>query len=204
MRKLFLIMVFIMVILGGCGTKAETPEQSVTKALTAIKNLDNEAAQIYFANEDLFDGKLENEALKNDETAKLVVEKLSFKTLSSSIKENTATVKTEITNIDVGSIFGEYVKQAMSIAFSNAFSGNKLSDEDVKQQADKMFSDLLKKEDNKTITSTVDIQLTKSDTGWKINMDDSLSDAILGGLVSAGNKMSGDFNGNTSSSSNVE
>lgn len=181
-----------MLVIGGCGSSGETPEQAVTNALNAVKNLDKETAQKYFAYEDLMSNS-ENELLEDQEILKLFVKNFNFKVLSSSIEGDTATVKTEITNMDMKQILGEYMKQAMGLAFGNAFSGDPLSDEEMDKQAEQILMDLLKKEDNKLVTSTVDIKLTKTETSWKLDMDDAAQDAITGGLKSAAESMnSGD------------
>jgi hypothetical protein len=127
-----------------------------------------------------------------------MLEKLNFKIISSSIEGDTATVKTEITNTDLKLILGEYVKQAFAAAFANAFS-SELSDEEMQKQSEQIFIDLLKKKDNKTITSTVDIKLSKNENSWKIDMNESLQDAVLGGFISAAKDLEASFNeGNTS------
>lgn len=189
MKKLALLLIALF-LLAGCGTKSETPEQAVTNALNAVKNLDEAAAQKYFTYSELFNSKdSKKNTLNKKENAKFFVENITFKTLSSSVEGDTATVKTEITNIDMKSILGEYVGQMMPLAFGNAFAANKLSDEEMDKKAEQILLDLLKRKDNKKATTTVDIQLTKSENSWKIKMDDSLQNAVLGGLKSAADSM---------------
>lgn len=170
-------------MLTGCGG-GESPEQAVTNALKAIKNLNMETAKKYFEPEELTKSDSKNDLLENEKNTKLLLKNFSFKVLSSSIEGDTATVKTEITNTDLKLILSEYLKQAFASAFSNAFSGE-LSDEDIQKQSEQMFFDLLKREGNKTLTSNIDIKLMKKEDSWRIIMDEYLQDAIFGGLISA-------------------
>lgn len=184
--RLFIIVLVLSLTLVGCGDKGETPEQAVTNALNAIKSLDEETANKYFAYEELMGTEDESqEIIENQENTKLLVEKISFKIISSSIDGNNATVKTEITNLDLKAIFEEYLQQAMEFALSNALAGNvATTDEELAKQMEQMLIDLIKREDNVMATSTIDIKLTKNGTSWTLDMDEPLQDAILGGLVS--------------------
>jgi hypothetical protein len=53
----------------------------------------------------------------------------------------------------------------------------------------------MKKEDNETVTATVDIKLTKNEDGWLIDAGDEFTDAVTGGLVSAIENMASGFGG---------
>ena len=89
MKKIALLLVFLLV-LTGCGAKEESPEQAVTNALNAVKNLDKGAAQKYFTYDKLFsssDGS-EQKVLDNQDNVKLIVKNLKFKVISSSINGN--------------------------------------------------------------------------------------------------------------------
>lgn len=203
-KKIFVVFVLLLLSLAlvGCGNRGETPEQAVTNALNAIKNLDRETAQKYFDYEGLANSNEEAEELiEDEENAKLIVDKLSFKIISSSIEGDTATVKMEITNIDMARIFGEYVQQAIGLAFGNIFAGK--SDEEIKAQAEQLFVDLLKRKDNKMVTSTINVKLTRNESSWKINNGEEFLDAALGGLVSAAKAMDENFGGGDSPESKL-
>jgi hypothetical protein len=172
----------------------ETPEQAVSKALTAVKELDKATIQKYFGEEDLInkeeteeelDHKAEIEMLDDEDNFKLFVKNISFEILSSNIKDDKATVTAKITNIDMKPIFREYMRQAFSIAMSEAFFGdNEQDDEELQKEMEQIFIDLLSDEENKKVTSTVEIKLSKDKNSWKIDADDVLLDAILGGFYS--------------------
>lgn len=199
--KSFLVVILISITcLGtflGCNPK-ESPSEVVTKALTATKSLDEASMKNYFTYEELMnfdkankDKDASKKALEDKETAKLLFSKLNFKVLSSSTDKDTATVKTEITNLDMKSIIGEYFAEAMKLAMGNAFlsSDKQLSDDEMSKKAEQMFKDIISKPDNKTVTATVDVKLEKVDKKWKIKMDEKFQDAITGGLVTVMNSM---------------
>lgn len=107
----FAALILALVILcTSCGI--EKPEQAVTNALNAVKNLDRTTAQKYFSFNEMFNSNSRaDELLKDDENLKLLFNKLNFKIISSSKEGDTATVKTEITNIDMSVILGEFFKR---------------------------------------------------------------------------------------------
>jgi len=125
--------------------------------------------------------------LESEELLKQFFAKLDYKIVSSNVEENIATVKTEITNIDLKNVIGEYVKRAMAIVFENAFKpeGEQLTEEAIQEQGIQILNDILKESQDKTVTNTVDIKLTKNEDGWKITMDETLQSALTGGLTDA-------------------
>lgn len=93
---------------------------------------------------------------------KLIFSNLDFKIVSSSINGDSATVKTEITNLDMKSIMGEYVTEAFKFATTNAFlaDNKKISEEDVNKKIEQMLIDILSRKDNKKI-----VHLQREQTG---------------------------------------
>lgn len=176
----------LSLVLVACGNR-ETPEQAVTNAFNALKNSDMETAQKYFSDSDLLINDSESDGLFNDEEEyKLLLNNFSFNIISSSEDGDTATVQAEITNIDMASVLLEYFDQIFTVAYENALAGDQAkSDEEMDAIAEQLFYDLLTSEDNEKVTSTIDINLTRQDNSWKIESDDELNDAVLGGLFSA-------------------
>ena len=187
-------------IFTACGNSNETPEQAVTNALNAVKNLDENTAQKYFAYDELFiSGSSDDKLIDDDEDARLLLSKLNFKVISSSKDGDTATVKTEITNIDMATVLDEYLQQVVAIALSYAFSeSDAKSEEEMMAEAKQVFTDLLKRDDNEMKTSTIDIKLSRNENSWKIDANDEFKDAMLGGLVSASGEIANSFEGSDS------
>lgn len=80
--------------------------------------------------------------------------------------------------------------QAIASAFSDI--GSEKTDSEKEAEISKLFLDLIENETG-TSTNTVDIHLTKVDKQWKIEIDESLQNAILGGLISAVENLSESF-----------
>ncbi len=192
MKKILVTLIVLTmgltVMLTGCGSKGETPDQAVTNALKAVKTLDKENIEKYLSYDQLTNYTEDEEnALESEELLKQFFAKLDYKIVSSNVEENIATVKTEITNIDLKNVIGEYVKRAMAIVFENAFKpeGEQLTEEAIQEQGIQILNDILKESQDKTVTNTVDIKLTKNEDGWKITMDETLQSALTGGLTDA-------------------
>lgn len=187
-KKIAAILVLaVLLTLTACGGKGESPEQAVTNALTAIKNCDFAAADKYITYEELFgdEGGEDTEFVSEDENTKLLFKRLSFKILSSSVDGEAATVKAEITNIDMMEVLSTYFQQAMELAFGNAFSEDPLGEAEIDAQIEQILVDLLESEETSMVTSTVDIQLVKQESTWKINVNEMFQDAVMGGLLDA-------------------
>ena len=88
-KKIGILITFVMLLpLVFTACRSETPEQAVTNALNAVKNLDKDTAQKYFSYDELFNRNSESDELvKDEENIKLIFNKLSFKVISSSKKK---------------------------------------------------------------------------------------------------------------------
>lgn len=184
LTAIFALIIMSLMILPACSPKGETPEQATTNALNAIRDMKTSTIQKYLVYEDFMGSEVE-ELGEDEEYVKLIFRHLSHNILSSSIDGETSTVKVEVTNINMAVILTEYFQQAFAFTFSNAFSEDPLSEEEVNELTEQMLVDLLKKDDVELTTSTITIALTKTDSSWKLEVDDVFRDAILGGMLSA-------------------
>lgn len=119
---------------------------------------------------------------------------MSYTIIESTEEKESATVKAEITNIDMKNVMGEFIKEAFSFAFANAFS-NVLSDEEMEQKISEMMLTSLENNKEKNVTNTVDIQLKKVDGAWKIDLNEDLQNAITGDLMLVANSFEDGFGG---------
>lgn len=183
-KKFIAFLVFVLVslmVLPACGPKKETPEQAVKKALNAIRDLDTSTMEKYFPYKDLMDSEVE-ELGDDEEYVKLLFRHLSYKVIAGSVNGDRATVKVDITNIDLDAVMAEYFRQSLEFAFSDANSGSPLSEEEAEKFYEQLLVNLLKKDDPELTTSTVVIALKKNGASWTIEIDDEFRDAILGGM----------------------
>ncbi len=188
--------ILVMSLLVGCN-EIEKAQKSVNGMFEAFRSLNLEAAKQY-VNVEQFDNMSvsDNKFTKNQEVfMKLLFNKLQNKIVSSQrIDSNNVIVKTEITAIDMKPIFSEYIQEAMKIAFSNAFSTDKVSDEEMQKAMENKFTEIVNNPNVAMITNTVDIKVQKVDNAWKVVSDETLINAILGGLQEVAKSMEDAFN----------
>lgn len=191
-RTLALLFAIIMMLTAvSCDLIGESPEQAVRNALTAVKNVDEEAMDQYFEDLDLaeiygeaFD--MESDILDDDESTEAMLKNLSFEIISSEKDGDKATVKAKITNVDMEPLFKDYLKEVFSKAMTDTIFGlmtNSLDEDEMQKEMEQLFIDMLDDEDNKMATSEVTLNLKKQDKSWKIDTDEELVDAIYGGLL---------------------
>ncbi len=190
MKKILSVLLVVALVFGfaGCGDGGgETAEQAVKNAFDAIKAADVEKASEYIDYETLLNaGEQEKPDTEEDVQSKemmgLILGNVEYRILESSQEEDTAIVKAEITNKDMGSVMSGFISQAFALAFSGLNEGQ------LNEQYMEVFSKLIK-EETQTVTNEVDIKLSKSDGKWKIDLSDELLDALMGGMVSYANNI---------------
>lgn len=194
---ILLILSLLVSILVACSDdKGETPEEAVKKAFNAVKNQDIKTVEKYFDYDELiqeYDGDPDmiKDFFESDEDvteSELGIESmdvgplfdnLKYEILSSKVNEDIATVEAEITNINMETLMGEYMKKSFGLAMENIFE----DDPDLDNEMEEIFRELLERDDNELVTSTVNINLRRNENSWKIIMDKELVDVISGGLV---------------------
>lgn len=187
--SLLICLTLCICLLSACGAQSETPETAVTNALNAVKALDTATMQKYFDPDDQIFNISEDDAMTESDQAIMqgIVKNLSFEVTDSSVDGDKATVSIAITNTDMREIVAQFLQLSIQDAFQYAFlpEDQQPSDEEMDAMYMQHFQDLMAKEDNPTITTNIDIHLTKAENSWIINGDTLLLDAIFGGFLSA-------------------
>jgi len=194
-RIVGLILAFSMVFcLFGCGAESAAKE-AVCGMMEAFKVLDFDTAGKYVSLDEIKVGEDTADSETGKAMLKTVFEKLEYEILSTQVvDDNTVKVKTKITAVEMASVISEYAAAALQYAFSYAFSQEKPSDEEIQQKNTEFFMDAVKNNIEKTATSEVDITVVNEDGAWKVKADDEFSDALLGGLRAAVEKLEDSFN----------
>lgn len=179
--KIIAILLVSLLILTSC-SKAK-PDDTVSSFFNKLITGDYEAAYAFV------EGDIEN-ALDLDKTseraAELIFSKVSFNIKSSSVNGNTAIVSTEIVAPNLPVIIGQVMSSALPMAFASAFSEDANSTQEaINQFVEETLINLLSDPNVSMTTTTIDIQLQKGETGWKIIANDDLANAITGGAVKA-------------------
>ena len=176
--------IMMVMSVSGCG-EVEKAKKSVDEMFGAFETVNLEQINTYLNTDELSSLELLTDDSKSEEVFKLMFSKLSHNIISvEEADENTIVVKTEITTIDMGLVFQEWMQESIKMAFDGAFSGESLSEDEYNKKVEEQLLEILKKEDRQTVTNTVDIKYVKTDNKWDIQVDDKLTDALLGGLIS--------------------
>ncbi len=160
------------------------PKKALDGLLTNLKSGNFEKAQEYLAGEDT---ELTSTSL-DEETQKLLFEKLVWNIKKVTQENDKATIEVEIKNKDFQTVVNNYAKRALNAAKEAIANGNTqpISEQDFQ----KYFLEELKNEDIKPTTSTKTINAIKIDKKWKVVSDDALVSAILPGLEETLNALS--------------
>ena len=181
-----IIIVVILLALVGVVyvTLQNTPKSVVNGMFKALKDGNYEKVNEYINYQEVISSSdiLDSESL-DEETMNLLFNKLDWKIIETTQEGNNASVTVEVTNKNFKTIIGNYMQNALRVAFS----GQELSDAEMENY----LIEELKKEDMETATITQTINLTKQDGKWVINTTDtSLVEILLPGLNEAINSLS--------------
>ena len=162
---------------------------------TAFKSLNFEEAQKYVNVDEIT--KAGEEANENSMLImETVFDNLSYEIISSEKVDNeTVIVKTKVTATDMKPVLGEFLAKALEYAFSNAFANPQPTEEETNKKMEEILVECASKPDLATVTNEVDIKVIKTESkDWKIEADDAVVNALLGGLADAAKEMENAFN----------
>ena len=154
----------------------------INNMLTAFKNLDFKKAQKYIAIKEL---------ATTDERTSLVIKTIfrnfSYEIISANaVDDKNVSIKAKITSTNIKPVIGEIMKKTLEYAFSNFFVYPHPTDKETDEKTKNIIIECVSKPNLATVTKEVDIKvIKKSGNKWKINADDALINALLGGLAEA-------------------
>lgn len=192
LKKIVLIVVALSFLAALCGcNEVKKAESALNSTVTALQAGDFTTASNYIDCSEILDNNEMFGDLENGESVmKALFEQLSCKINSSEqVDKDNVKINADITNIDTSAAFQNTISQV----FSLAFSGEDISEDEMKNKIIEIFTESLSSEDTETVTNTVDINMVKTEDGWKIDADKAVQDAITGGLLSAAENMGNAF-----------
>jgi predicted small lipoprotein YifL len=195
------VLLMLCLALAGCGQK-QTPKapeaeaSNVDKAkavveagLGALKKGDMKTAQKYIPD-------LDPSVLENDEDAsnKMVIallkealHNMDYKVLDAKeTEEDEAEVKVEVSNLDMAVLIEEYLSDMMDALLADEYNENEDESEEMIQKRLDQIADRLK-EEKKLKTDTIEVEVDVED--GTMEMDEDQLDKMLGGLLTAEEKM---------------
>ena len=169
-----LIILLTIVVLTFFIVNSSSPKQTVDGYLTNMREGDFEKAKEFTKeNIGLFEDSFD------DETQRLLFDKLNWKVKKIEKDQNTATVELEITNKDFKKVIENYIRRVNEVAKAFLVPGR----ENTQIDFDKYFNEELKNDKLETITSVKNIELEKIDDKWKIVVNEKLVDALIPNFV---------------------
>ena len=162
---------------------SSNPRKSAEGLLTNLKAGDFEKAKEFVSGgENVFDT-----TGLDEETQKLLFEKLAWKVTKVSEEGDKATIEMEITNKDFQTVVNNYAKRALDAA--REILGGNTSASITEQDFKNYFLEELRNDQIETTTVTKTINAVKEDKKWKIVSDETLENALLPGLQEAINTL---------------
>lgn len=191
MKKVVSLLLTLSIILSLFGCTFIKPEEKTEEFLSAIKS----------GNKDILMGYADNEYINmlvnssgDEETLNKIYTNLfknfSYKIISSTIDEKTenAIIKVEITNVNFKNVLKNYEKESYDYIVDNLYSSSKTKKSNLNNQCLKILANEIEDaaKSTKTTTQTVEIKLTKNENySYDLTIDDTLMDALTGGLISS-------------------
>lgn len=180
--------------LTACGGRDSA--QDVTEAaIQAFQALDSESLQQYWG-ASLTDGDL---GLAEEDAIRFLApltENLTYQVISAEEQEadGTAVVTVAFTNIDMGPVMSSFLSAALEDALSYASlpEAEQPTEEALSDRYTEMLIEAASQDGLATKTTTVEVPLTLVEDQWTIDPNDSVLDAMLGGLLSAAESLDED------------
>ncbi len=184
-----LLLVGIMVLsMTGC-SQTKKAEKAVENMLDALQNYDLERAQEYMDVEAMEES-VGSDDESSEEFMRIIFEDMEYEILSSEqIDDETVEVSVEVTTIDMTKFMQSYFAKALEFAFSNLDA----TDEETEAKMEELMQECLEDTRDERITQEAVATVVKGDDGWKVESDDALINAMLGGLPEATKNLEANF-----------
>lgn len=172
-KLLGLLLAFTMVIsLTACGQK---PEKAVDEFL---KNCQKGKLPSYYQTYEQDE--------QSEELIKIILSRMTYKIEDTNqISDNEAQVTVKITSIDMRTAMINVISDYMSWTMNQMLSGY-YDQEQYDNKLMELFSKAIEDNKDKTVTFTINVKVIKNSSGkWEVNVEDTLVDALTGGLYSS-------------------
>lgn len=195
-----LIITMILFVISGCSSPK--PETTVSEFIEGMKNFDLELMESKVNPEN----PTENDNILNleDEEDQFQVylldylksnaKEIEYNLKDTQINDDKATVSVDFKYIDGGQLFRAAFAEYIKDAFSLAFSGMEMTDEENSQMFITIMEEQREVIDETFVERTLDIELIKKDDQWFIDKpSDELLDVAMSNIISVFNEMENSF-----------
>lgn len=187
-RKILIPILMLSLIFSICGCSAEqSAKNTVDNMFKAFEELDFEKAKKYIDTDEIKFTDNSNSVTGNAEMyMQTLFDRLSHEIVSAeAVDDDTVTVKTKITAVNMEPVMINFFTKAMQYTFAAALSEEKPTDDEMNQQLISYFVECATADDNEMITNEVDITVTKVDGNWTVSTDETFINALFGNLLDA-------------------
>ncbi len=188
----------VLVSMSGC-SNVEKAQNALDSTMSALQSGDIAAASKHINDiDELSSSDMFSSLEGQGDFGKTLFSKMSYSINSSEeVDESTVKFNVDITTVDMSVVFSNMISQIFSLALSNAFASGEeqMSEDEMKDKMFELLADGINAEDAATVTNTVDVNVVKTDDGWKVDVTDTVLDMVTGGLVSAAQSLGSAFGG---------
>ena len=172
------------------GNATEEAENAVREMMTDLQNVNEDVIDKYFGIENVFgtDGNVTE--LGNFVTE--AMSELEYNIIKSEKTDaDTVAVTTEITAVDMKPLMQDLTTAMMEYAQSMVGSGEIPDEEETKNKVSELLDDALNAEGREKITNQVDIIVVKEGGEWTVSPDETVLNAVVGGVMDAVSSFTG-------------
>ncbi len=181
MKKLICIILAIVMTVSFAACGKESPEKAADNALKAVKNLNPVGIAKYFGDDTVDDMDIDEISAEELKVLKKFLSKTSWEILGSVVDGDDATVTVKITAIDPSPIFQEVIEELRDDVLSS-FLGSAPDEEEMKKEALEVIDEMISEKDVQMKTNTVELDMTLTEKGWKMDVDASILGSFAGSL----------------------
>lgn len=160
---------------------AEGAEQAVHDLMAALQSGSRERIESHIDYKNM----LQLREGQSDANFRQVLRRVCYEILDVDAGAKVARVETRISNIDLKGIMPQYFQKAGELEYNNALSEAPLSDEELEAEYERLFVELLDAAGDSTLSSTVTIQVLRTDGDWRVQSDETLRTAVTGDFWNA-------------------
>ena len=191
-KKLFSIMLAAVIMVSMVGCSSSKPENTVNEFLKNSKNFDLAAMNENISpdsqsNSDVVEAVEDHEDLKPYlKFFKKNTQKMTYTIKETNIDEDEANVTVDFKYVDSSDALNAAFTELLKVAFTQAFSGNEMSDEEIEKLITDTLTEYESENSDKFAEKTLDLYCIKVDNKWYIDdFDEEFFDVLLCNYISS-------------------
>lgn len=162
----------------------DTPDKVVCQAIDSLKADDWPTARSYWG-QDRFNTDSNGTSLDSDSMLKLIFQNLNYKVEKTEISKKNATVTVSVSNSNMGQIMPEAFQSMYRNAVAGVFSGIATTSNEMISEVSTDVSTRVNQKNVPITTKEIEVNLVLTDGKWKVQSNDSVVDALMGGFNTA-------------------